>query len=246
MNGRLSGKKALITAAGQGIGRAVAVLFSGEGAEVFATDLESRKLEDLTSVPGMTTAAFDVTDRARLEEITRLAGPVDVLFNCAGIVPEGTILEASDADWEQAIAVNLIAMARLIRRFLPGMIERGQGSIVNMASVASSLRGVPSRCAYGATKAAVLGLTKSVAADYAGTGVRCNAICPGTVDTPSLRQRIAAAPDPKAARQGFIARQPMGRLGTPEEIAMLALYLASDESSYTTGAVYVIDGGWCN
>jgi 2-keto-3-deoxy-L-fuconate dehydrogenase len=241
---RLSGKKALITAAGQGIGRAAAELFSREGAEVFATDLDPRKLENLSSLPGVDTAAFDVTDHARLEEIANLAGPLDVLFNCAGIVPEGTILDATEADWEQAIAVNLMAMARLIHRFLPGMIERGRGSIVNMASVASSIRGVTNRCVYGATKAAVVGLTKSVAADFAGTGVRCNAICPGTVDTPSLRQRIAAAPDAEAARQAFIARQPMGRLGRPEEIAALALYLASDEASYTTGAVYVIDGGW--
>lgn len=245
MSGRLEGKQALITATGQGIGRAAAELFHHEGARVLATDLDAAKLEDLAAA-GMDVARFDVTDADDLARIADAAGPVDVLFNCAGMVPEGTVLESSDEVWERALAVNLLSMARIIRRFLPAMLERGTGSIVNMASVASSVRGVANRCVYGATKAAVIGLTKSVAADFAATGVRCNAICPGTVDTPSLRERIAEAPDPTAARAAFVARQPMGRLGTAEEVAALALYLAADESSYTTGAIHVIDGGWSN
>lgn len=245
MSGRLEGKKALITAAGQGIGRAAAELFHREGARVLASDLDAAKLEDLGAA-GMDVARFDVTDADDLSRIADAAGPVEVLFNCAGIVPDGTVLESSDEDWERALTVNLLSMARIIRRFLPGMLERGKGSIVNMASVASSVRGVANRCVYSATKAAVIGLTKSVAADFAGTGVRCNAICPGTVDTPSLRERIAASPDPAAAKTAFVARQPMGRLGTAAEVAALALYLAADESSYTTGAIHVIDGGWSN
>ena len=246
MAGRLAGKRALITAAAQGIGRASAEAFIREGAHVIATDVNEVGLATLS---GCEPHRLDVTDGAQIAALADAIGTVDVLFNCAGIVPAGTILECSDAEWDRAFDLNARAQFRLVRAFLPGMLAQGRGSIVNMSSVASSVTGVPNRFAYGASKAAVIGLTKSVAADFVGRGVRCNAICPGTVESPSLRERIraqamAAGQDEREVLAAFQKRQPMGRLGTPEEIAMLAVYLASDESSFTTGAVYVIDGGW--
>jgi 2-keto-3-deoxy-L-fuconate dehydrogenase len=240
MSGRLEGKRALITAAAQGIGRASAELFAREGAEVVATDLDAAKLAGLA---GCTTRRLDVTDAAAITALAAEIGGIDVLFNCAGYVHHGTILECGEEDWAFSMDLNVRAMYRTIRTFLPGMLARGGGSIVNMASVASSVKGVPNRFVYGASKAAVIGLTKSVAIDFVAKGIRCNAICPGTVETPSLEGRMRAQGDYDAARQAFIARQPMGRLGTALEIAQLALYLASDESAYTTGAVHVIDGG---
>jgi 2-keto-3-deoxy-L-fuconate dehydrogenase len=244
--GRLAGKRALITAAAQGIGRASAEAFIREGATVIATDIDTGAL---ASLAGCETRVLDVTDAARIGALVAEAGPLDVLFNCAGIVHAGTILDCSDEDWSRALDLNATAQFRLVRAVLPGMLAQGRGSIINMSSVASSVTGVPNRCAYGASKAAVIGLTKSVAADFVGKGIRCNAICPGTVESPSLRARVRAqaaanGQDEAEVLAAFQQRQPMGRLGTPEEIAMLAVYLASDESSFTTGAVYVIDGGW--
>lgn len=244
MSRRLQGKTVLVTAAGQGIGRASAAACAREGARVLATDVSSELLAALArEEPALETAVLDVTDGAAVRALAAGLAP-DVLFNCAGWVHHGTVLEASEEAWDRSFDLNVKSMWRTIRAFLPGMLERGGGSIVNMASVASSLKGVPDRCAYSATKAAVIGLTKSVAADFVGRGIRCNAICPGTVETPSLHQRIAARGDPQRALEAFIARQPQGRLGRPEEIAALVVYLASDESSYTTGACHVIDGGW--
>ena len=248
MAGRLQGKRALITAAGQGIGRASAEAFVREGADVVATDLDAGLL---TGLRGCETRQLDVADAGAILRLAAEIGSIDVLFNCAGVVPAGTILECTEADWGRAFEVNVTAMFRAIRAFLPGMLERGHGSIVNMSSVASSVTGVPNRFAYGASKAAVIGLTKSIAADYVARGIRCNAICPGTVDSPSLRQRIRAqaqaSGEPEAdVMAAFQARQPMGRLGLPGEIAALAVYLASDESRFTTGTVNVIDGGWTN
>ncbi|MEK0083360.1 SDR family oxidoreductase [Benzoatithermus flavus] len=240
MSGRLQGKRALVTAAAQGIGRASAELFAREGAQVVATDIDAAKLAGLTDCD---TRRLDVMDGAAIQALAQELGPIDVLFNCAGYVHHGTILECSEEDWTFSMELNVRSMYRMIRAFLPGMLEKGGGSIVNMASVAGSVKGVPNRCVYGASKAAVIGLTKSVAIDFVGRGIRCNAICPGTVETPSLEERMRAQGDYEAARKAFIARQPMGRLGTPEEIAHLALYLASDESAYTTGVIHVIDGG---
>jgi 2-keto-3-deoxy-L-fuconate dehydrogenase len=246
---RLNNKTALITAAGQGIGRATALRFAAEGAQVIATDINAQSLAELADIPGITVRRLDVLDAAAIETLANEIGAVDILFNCAGYVANGSLLDGSDTDWELSLSLNVMAMMRLIRAMLPAMLANGGGSIINMASVASSLKGVPNRCAYGTTKAAVLGLTKSIAADYIAQGIRCNAICPGTVDSPSLRQRIGE----QAKRQGreeddvyaeFIARQPQGRLGSPEEIAALATYLAADESAYTTGTAQVIDGGW--
>ena len=243
MSGRLAGKTALITAAAQGIGRASAVLFAAEGARVIATDRVPDLLEGLSNCD---CRALDVSDAEAIAALAGEVGPIDILFNVVGIVPAGTILECDEATWDLAVTLNMSAMYRTIRAFLPGMLDRGGGSIVNMASIASSVKGIPNRFAYGATKGGVIGLTKSVAADFVGRGIRCNAICPGTVDTPSLQQRLRDTGDYEQARATFMARQPMGRLGTAEEIAQLALYLASDESSFTTGAVHVIDGGWVN
>jgi len=241
----MHGKRVLITAAGQGIGLASARAFAAAGAEVIATDIDIRALQD---VPGLTALHLDVTSAQAIADLSEQVGAVDVLFNCAGYVHAGSILDCDEAAWERSLQLNVTAMYRMIRATLPGMLARGGGSIINMASVASSIKGVPNRCAYTASKAAVVGLTKSVAADYIAQGIRCNAICPGTVDSPSLRARIAE----QAALQGvaeeqvygqFVARQPMGRLGSAEEIARLVLYLGSDASSYTTGALHVIDGG---
>jgi 2-keto-3-deoxy-L-fuconate dehydrogenase len=237
--GRLAGKKAVITAAAQGIGRASAELFVAEGAELIATDLDVGKLQDLK---GAATRQLDVTDGEAIRRFAAETGGIDVLFNCAGFVHNGTILECEEKDWDFSFTLNARAMFRLCKAFLPAMIERGGGSIVNMSSVSSSVKGVPNRFVYGASKAAVLGLTKSIAIDFVGKGIRCNAICPGTVESPSLDARMRAQGDYEAARKAFIARQPMGRLGKPEEIAQLAVYLASDESAYTTGAIHIIDG----
>jgi 2-keto-3-deoxy-L-fuconate dehydrogenase len=244
--GRLAGKRALVTAAAHGIGRASAEAFAREGARVIATDIDERAL---ATVSGCEHRRLDVTSAAQVAALVDAVGTVDVLFNCAGIVHGGTILECSDADWDRAFELNAKAQFRMIRTVLPGMLARGSGSIINMSSVASSVTGVPNRFAYGASKAAVIGMTKAVAVDFVARGIRCNAICPGTVDSPSLRDRIRAQAVADGQQEAdvlaaFQARQPMGRLGKPEEIAMLAVYLASDESSFTTGAVYVIDGGW--
>ncbi len=244
MTGRLHDKLALITAAGQGIGRATALAFAHEGAHVWATDIKEDTLATLAGeAAGIEVCQLDVTDAGAVAATIAKIGAVDVLFNCAGFVHHGTILDSSEADWDFSFDLNVRSMYRTIRAALPAMIENGGGSIVNVASVASNVKGVPNRFLYGATKAAVIGLTKSVAADFAVQGIRCNAICPGTVQTPSLDDRIGAFDDPVAARKAFITRQPMGRLGTVEEIAALAVYLASDESAYTTGIEAIIDGG---
>lgn len=247
MTGRLDGKTAVVTAAGQGIGRATAILFWREGARVIAADVNAATLATLgEEAPGIETSNLDVADAAAIADFAARVGPIDVLFNCAGFVHHGTILDCSEEDWDRSFELNVRSMYRLARAFLPGMIERRSGNIINMASIVSSVKGAPNRFVYGTTKAAVIGLTRSIAADFVGNGIRCNAICPGTVDTPSLQERIQAFDDPVEARKMFIARQPIGRLGTAEEIAALALYLAADESSYTTGTVHVIDGGWSN
>ena len=243
MGGRLQGKKALITAAAQGIGRASALAFAREGAQVVATDVNEAKLRELAGTPGIAIRRLDVTDKAAIEACAAEVGAVDVLFNCAGYVSGGTILECDDKSWDFSNDINVRAMFWMTRAFLPAMIANGGGSIVNMSSVASSVKGVINRFVYGTTKAAVIGMTKSVAADFIKQNIRCNAICPGTVQTPSLDDRINSAADPVEARKAFIARQPLGRLGSAEEIAALAVYLASDESAYTTGTINVIDGG---
>ncbi|WP_199638128.1 SDR family oxidoreductase [Serratia sp. PAMC26656] len=244
----LTGKRVLITAAGQGIGFSTARLFAEAGAEVIATDINTSQLQGL---PGIQALTLDVTDPAAIAAAAEILGPVDVLFNCAGVVHSGSILACSEAQWAFANELNVTAMFRMIRAFLPGMLARKNGSIINMSSVASSVKGVPNRFAYSTTKAAVIGLTRSVAADYVTQGIRCNAICPGTVESPSLRQRIAEQAHEQGRSeeevyQAFVARQPIGRIGTTAEIAQLALYLASDASSYTTGTVQIIDGGWSN
>jgi 2-keto-3-deoxy-L-fuconate dehydrogenase len=248
MAGRLDGKRALVTAAGQGIGRATALAFAAEGANVLATDIAPEKMQGFEDAL-IATRALDARDE---EAIAALAGELpalDILFNCAGFVHHGTVLTTSPEEWDFSFSLNVRSMFLMIRAFLPKMVEAGGGSIINMSSGASSIKGVPNRFAYGATKAAVIGLTKSVAADFVANGIRCNAICPGTVQTPSLDDRIAAAGalapgGVEGARQAFIDRQPLGRLGSAEEIAALAVYLASDDAKFTTGATHVIDGGW--
>ena len=238
----LSGKTVLITAAAQGIGRASVEAFSRAGAAVWATDINEAALAGLAALPGVKTRRLDVLQDSAVRALVCEIGPVDVLFNCAGVVHAGNVLEATDRDLDFAYDLNVKAMVRALRAVLPGMVERRDGAIINMASVASSVKGVPNRFAYGVTKAAVIGLTKSVAADFVAQGVRCNAICPGTVESPSLQERLKAQGDYEAARKAFIARQPIGRIGQPEEIAELVLYLA--QATYTTGQIHVIDGGW--
>lgn len=251
--GRLEGKRAFCTAAGQGIGRAVAEVFAREGAEVVATDLDRTKLDGLEEVGVARCEALDVLDTAAVERLAREVGGVDILFNCAGFVHHGTVLDCSERDWDFSFDLNVKSMHRTLRAFLPGMLERARqeqrsGSIINMSSGASSIKGAPNRYVYGATKAAVIGLTKAVAIDFIRRGVRCNAICPGTVRSPSWENRVEelgrATGDPDKALASFIERQPMGRVGEPEEIAALAVYLASDESAFTTGVAIPIDGGW--
>ena len=236
----LAGRTALITAAGQGIGRATAQAFLAAGARVWASDIDPAKLAGLD---GAETLALDVTDAGAVAAAYARTGGVDILFNCAGYVANGTLLECDDEDWERSFAINIHSMRRTIQAYLPAMLERGHGRIINMASVASSVKGINSRAAYGTTKAAVIGLTKSVAIDTIASGVTCNAVCPGTVDTPSLDERINATDDPEAARRMFVNRQPMGRLATAEEIAALVTYLASDAAAFMTGQAVVVDGG---
>jgi 2-keto-3-deoxy-L-fuconate dehydrogenase len=243
MAGRLEGKVAFVTAGGQGIGRGAALAFAREGATVWATDLNPKTVAELEGRDGIRTRQLDATDERAIARVVAEVGGVDVLFNCAGFVHHGTILECSPKDWDFSFNINVRTMYLVTRAFLPGMLKKGKGSIINMASVASSLKGLPNRFAYGATKAAVIGLTKAIAADYVRQGIRCNAICPGTVDTPSLGERINAFADPVQARKDFIARQPMGKLGTVDDIVGILVFLASDESLFATGNAYAIDGG---
>jgi 2-keto-3-deoxy-L-fuconate dehydrogenase len=253
MAGRLEGKRALVTAAAQGIGRASALAFAAEGANVLATDVAEDKLADLAEA-FVATRRLDVTDGAAIAALAEELGPLDILFNCAGFVHHGTVLDVLPEDWDFSFELNVRSMYLMIRAFLPKMLERANSagvgtSIINMASTVSSIKGAPNRCVYAATKAAVIGLTKAVAADFIAQGIRCNAICPGTIATPSLDERIAMQGvlmpgGTEAARRGFVERQPLGRLGTPEEVAALAVYLASDEAAFTTGSIHIIDGGF--
>jgi len=243
VSGRLAGKTAFITAAGQGIGRGAALAFAREGANVWATDINAKALAEIEGRDGIRTRMLDVTDEAAVARIAAEVGQIDVLFNCAGFVHHGTILDCTPRDWEFSFNLNVKSMYLVTRAILPGMLKRGAGSIINMSSIASSVKGLPNRFVYGATKAAVIGLTKAIAADYVKQGIRCNCIGPGTVDTPSLHERINAFPDPVKARADFIARQPMGRLGTVDDITGILVFLASDESLFATGNMYSIDGG---
>lgn len=242
---RLEGKICLVTAAGQGIGKASALEMHREGAKVIATDINEEALSELESA-GLQTFVLNVREPESIAEAVTNAGPIDVLFNCAGFVDNGSILECDEDAWAFSLDLNVTAMYRMMKAFLPGMLNNGSGSIINMSSVASSVIAAPNRFSYGATKAAVIGMTKAVAADFVQQGIRCNAICPGTVESPSLQDRMRAQGDYETARAEFVARQPMGRIGQPEEIAALVVYLASDESGFTTGMAHVIDGGWSN
>jgi 2-keto-3-deoxy-L-fuconate dehydrogenase len=245
MTGRVAGKTALVSAAGQGIGRASALALAAEGARVIATDVNADALADLAAA-GLETRLLDVRDPAAIAAAVEACPAPDILFNCAGFVAHGTILDCTEEDWAFSVELNLTAMFRMCRAFLPGMIAKGGGSIINMASVVSSVIAAPNRFVYGATKAGVIGLTKSIACDFIGQGIRANAICPATVESPSLEARLRATGDYEAARRAFVARQPIGRIGRPEEIAALVVYLASDESAYTTGQAHIIDGGMSN
>jgi 2-keto-3-deoxy-L-fuconate dehydrogenase len=245
MSDRLAGKIALVSAAGQGIGQATAIAFADEGATVWATDINETALRALYDLrPGIRTRRLDVRESEEVEKIAAEIGALDVLFNCAGFVHQGSILDCAEKDWDFSFDLNVKSMYRTCRVFLPAMLEAGKGNIINMSSVASSIRGVANRFVYGSSKAAVIGLTKAIAADFVRQGIRCNAICPGTVHSPSLDQRMAAQGDAEKAYADFVARQPMGRLGRTEEVAALAVYLASEESAFTTGQIHIIDGGW--
>ena len=245
MSGRLAGETALVTAAGQGIGRATAIAFADAGAVVWATDINEPSLAALAQDrPSIRTRRLDVLDAQDIAKFAGEVGKLDVLFNCAGYVHHGNILDCSEKDWDFSFDLNVKSMYRTCRAFLPAMLKAGKGSIINMSSAASSIKAAPNRFVYASTKAAVIGLTKAIAIDFIRSGIRCNAICPGTVQSPSLDQRIAAQGNVEKARSEFVARQPMGRLGRPEEIAALAVFLASDESSYTTGQIHIIDGGF--
>jgi 2-keto-3-deoxy-L-fuconate dehydrogenase len=243
LSAKLQGKSAIVTAAAQGIGRAAALAFAREGASVAATDINAEKLQELASTPGISVHKLDVTDRAAIDRLVGALPAPDILLNCAGFVHHGTVLECTDEQWAFAFNLNVRSMYYTISAVLPRMLERGGGSIINIASVAGSIKGIPNRFVYGASKAAVIGLTKSVAIDFVKQGIRCNAVCPGTIDTPSLGDRINAFADPVQARKDFIARQPMGRLGNAEEIGNLCVYLASDDSVFMTGQTVIIDGG---
>ncbi|XP_016095497.1 3-hydroxybutyrate dehydrogenase type 2 isoform X1 [Sinocyclocheilus grahami] len=242
--GRLDGKVIVLSAAAQGIGKASAIAFAKEGAQVTATDINGEKLKELDGIPGIKTKVVDVTKKDQVEALAKDFDYVDVLFNVAGFVHHGSVLECEESDWDFTMNVNVRSMYLMIKAFLPKMLARKSGNIINMASVASSIKGVVNRCVYSTSKAAIIGLTKSVAADFLEQGIRCNCICPGTVDTPSLRQRIQDRPDPEQAFKDFMARQKSGRLCTAEEVAHLCVYLASDESAYVTGTEAIIDGGW--
>ena len=241
---KLAGKKALVTAAGQGIGRTTTEKFAAEGATVIATDINEKALAELDALDGVTAIRLDVTDSAEVSSVVGEAGALDVLFNCAGFVDNGTILECDEEAWDFSFNLNAKAMYRVIRTALPAMLDNGGGSIINMSSVASSIKGVPNRFVYCASKAAIVGLTKAIAADFVTQAIRCNAICPGTVDSPSLHDRLRATGDYEKAMKDFVARQPMGRIGTTQEIAALATYLACDDSQFTTGQTHIVDGGW--
>ncbi|XP_068760290.1 dehydrogenase/reductase SDR family member 6-like [Montipora capricornis] len=242
--GRLQGKEILVTAAAQGIGRAVCEAFAEEGAHVLGTDINAEKLAELDAIEGIRTKVLSVTDYDAIKSLAKECTKLDVLFNCAGIVHNGTILDCEEKDWDHSFDINVKSMYRMTREFLPVMLSQKSGVVINMASCASTLQGVPNRFVYSATKGAVIALTKALAADFTSSGIRTHAICPGAVDTPSLRDRINSAPDPEEAMKKFLARQKHGRLGTPQEIAKLAVFLASDEAPYMTGCEVIIDGGW--
>ncbi|ODN71393.1 SDR family oxidoreductase [Methylobrevis pamukkalensis] len=246
MTDRLKGKTAIVTAAAQGMGRTAVLAFAAEGARVLATDVNAERLAALADVPGVTTRLLDVTDGAAVAALAAEAEAPDILFNCAGFVHHGTVLDCDEAAWDFSFDLNVKSMYRMIRALLPGMLDNGGGSVINMASVASSVIGAPNRFVYGASKAAVIGMTKALATDFVARGVRFNAVCPGTVESPSLEGRMRALGDYETTRAAFVNRQPMGRLGTAEEIAHLVVYLASDESAFMTGQAIVIDGGWSN
>ncbi len=245
MAGKLEGRVALVTSAGQGIGRASAIALANEGAKVFATDLREDLFQDISKDhPNITGFGLNVMEQNAVDAALKRTGPIDILFNCSGFVHNGTILDCTEKDWDFSFDLNVKAHYRMIRAYLPGMLTAGKGNIINMASVASSIKGAPNRFVYGASKAAVIGLTKALAADFVAKGIRCNAICPGTVETPSLYDRMRAQGDFEKAKAAFIARQPMGRLAQPEEIAQMVIYLASDASAFMTGQALIIDGGW--
>jgi 2-keto-3-deoxy-L-fuconate dehydrogenase len=245
MAGKLEGRVALVTSAGQGIGRSSAIALAREGAKVFATDIREELFKDISKDhPGITGFGLNVLEQSAVDAALKRTGPIDILFNCSGFVHNGTVLDCEEKDWDFSFDLNVKAHYRMIKAYLPGMLAKGKGNVINMASVASSIKGAPNRFVYGASKAAVIGLTKALAADFVAKGIRCNAICPGTVETPSLYDRMRAQGDFEKAKAAFIARQPMGRMAQPEEIAEMVIYLASDDSAFITGQALVIDGGW--
>ncbi len=245
MAGKLEGRVALVTSAGQGIGRSSAIALAREGAKVFATDIREDLFKDISrDHPGITGFGLNVLEQSAVDAALKRTGPIDILFNCSGFVHNGTVLDCEEKDWDFSFDLNVKAHYRMIKAYLPGMLAKGKGNVINMASVASSIKGAPNRFVYGASKAAVIGLTKALAADFVAKGIRCNAICPGTVETPSLYDRMRAQGDFEKAKAAFIARQPMGRMAQPEEIAEMVIYLASDDSAFITGQALVIDGGW--